>query len=70
MEQVNNPNVTENTLNEQELSEVLQMRRNKLFDLQNEGKDPFKITKWDRTHMAQEIVDRFDELEGQNVTIA
>ena len=57
-------------ISEQELSELLQIRRDKLSALQEAGKDPFHITKWNRTHLAKDIVDRFDELEGQAVSIA
>ncbi len=57
-------------ISEQELSELLQIRRDKLSALQEAGKDPFHITKWSRTHLAEDIVDRFDELEGQAVSIA
>lgn len=55
---------------EQELSELLQIRRDKLSDLQKEGKDPFQHTVWDQTHHAKEIVDHFEELDGQAVSIA
>lgn len=55
---------------EQELSELLQIRRDKLSALQQEGKDPFQITVCNRDHMAAEIVSRFEELEGNTVCIA
>lgn len=55
---------------QQELSELLQIRRNKLSALQEAGKDPFHITKCDRDITAQEIRDRFEELENQDVCIA
>lgn len=55
---------------ENQLSELLQIRRDKLTELQNAGSDPFKITKFDRTHTAQEIIDNFDKLEGTKVRIA
>ena len=57
-------------LNEKELSEVLQVRRDKLAALQQAGKDPFTITKYDVTHHSEEIKANFDALEGRNVTIA
>ncbi len=55
---------------EQDLSELLRIRREKLAALQQEGKDPFQITVCKRTAFAQEIRDRFDELENKDVTIA
>lgn len=55
---------------EQDLNQLLKVRREKLADLQANGKDPFKIVKYDVTHHSQEIKDHFDELESQTVTIA
>ena len=56
--------------NAQPLSELLQIRRDKLSALQAAGQNPYEITRFARDHMAQEIRDHFDELEGQKVTIA
>ncbi len=56
--------------NAQPLSELLQIRRDKLSALQAAGENPYAITRFARDHMAQEIRDHFDELEGQKVTIA
>lgn len=55
---------------QQKLSEVLQIRRDKLEALKNEGKDPFQITSYTRTAYAQPIVDAFDDYEGKEVSIA
>lgn len=55
---------------EQDLNQLLKVRREKLADLQANGKDPFKIVKYDVTHHSQEIKDHFEELENQTVTIA
>lgn len=55
---------------EQDISELLQIRRDKLTALQQEGKDPFYITTCDRDITAQEIRDRFEELDGKDVCIA
>lgn len=55
---------------EQDLSELLQIRRDKLTALQQTGKDPFEITVCERDAYAQDIRDRFEELEGKDVTIA
>ncbi len=54
----------------QQLSELLQIRRDKLTELQNAGADPFAITKYDRTHRSAKIVENFDAFEGQNVKVA
>ena len=55
---------------EQDLNQLLKVRREKLAELQAEGKDPFKIVKYDVTHHSQDIKEQFDELEGKDVTIA
>ena len=55
---------------EQDINQLLKVRREKLQDLQENGKDPFRITKFDVTHHSTEIKDNFDSLEGQTVTIA
>lgn len=54
---------------QQELSEILQIRRDKLKALQDEGRNPFDITKFDVSHHAQEVKDNFDALEGTEVTL-
>ena len=48
----------------------MQVRREKLDKLRAEGKDPFQITKFNRTHTTKQIIDNYDELEGKDVTIA
>ena len=55
---------------EQDINQLLKVRREKLQDLQENGKDPFQITKYDVTHHSQEIKDNYDALEGKTVTIA
>ena len=55
---------------EQDINQLLKVRREKLQELQAAGKDPFRITKYDVTHHSQEIKDQFDQLEGQTVRIA
>ena len=57
-------------LSAEEMNELLKIRRDKLSALQAEGKDPFQITKFEVTHHAAEIVEHFDELENQDVSIA
>ena len=55
---------------EPDLNQLRKVRREKLAELQQNGKDPFAITKYDQTHHSQEIKDNFDELEGTTVSIA
>ena len=55
---------------EQDLNQLLKVRREKLANLQEAGKNPFEITKYDVSIHSQEIKDQFDSLEGQNVSIA
>lgn len=62
-EQNNNQNV-------QDINALLKVRREKLADLQERGKNPFEITKYDVTHHSQEIKDNFEELNGKSVTVA
>lgn len=54
----------------QNLNELLQIRRDKLTELQEAGRDPFAITKYDVTHHSSDIRDNYDELEGKEVAIA
>ena len=54
---------------QQDLREILQIRRDKLKALQDAGMNPFEITRYDVTHHAQEIKDNFDALEGQTVSL-
>ena len=55
---------------EQDLKHLLQVRREKLADLQANGKNPFQITKYDVTNHSMEIKNAFDEFEGKEVTLA
>lgn len=55
---------------EQDINQLLKVRREKLSDLKERGRDPFLITKYDVTHHSKEITDWFDTLEGQMVSIA
>jgi len=59
-----------NNNNVQDLNQLLKVRREKLANLQAEGKDPFQITKYDVTHHSMDIKNNFDELEGKLVSIA
>ena len=59
-----------NETQQQDLGELLRIRREKLKALQNEGRDPFQITKFDVTHHTQDIKDNFDAMEGSEVSVA
>ena len=67
---MNENNQTQQNNNGPSLSEVLQIRRDKLSELQSSGNDPFVITKYDQTHHSAEIKDNFDSLEGKTVSVA
>ena len=54
----------------QNLNELLQIRRDKLKELQEAGRDPFVITKYDVTHHSTDVKDNYDEMEGKEVSIA
>lgn len=55
---------------EQDLNQLLKVRHDKLKDLQEHGKDPFQITKYDVTSHSQEIKDNYSSMEGREVTVA
>ena len=59
-----------NETQQQDLGELLRIRREKLKALQDEGRDPFQITKFDVTHHTQDIKDNFDAMEGTEVSVA
>lgn len=69
-ENINVPEEVMEAAAAKQLSETLQIRRDKLSALQAEGKDPFEITKYDQTHHSAEVKANFDELEGKSVSIA
>lgn len=62
----------ENNKVEQELdlNQLMLVRKEKLDKLKQEGKDPYTITKFNRTHTSKQIIDNYDELEGKDVTVA
>ncbi len=62
--------MAENNQSQQNINELLKVRRDKLAELQAAGKDPFQIMKYDVTHHSRDIKDNFDELEGKSVSIA
>ena len=53
-----------------DLNELLKIKREKLAAFQEAGKDPFKIVKYDVTNHSKEIKDNFDEFEGKEVSVA
>ena len=59
-----------NAMTENELNEVLRIRREKLAGLVEAGRDPFLITKYDQTHYSTDIKENYETLEGQKVSIA
>ncbi len=59
-----------NNLEPQDLNELLKIRRAKLSELQSENKDPFKIVKYDVTNSTVSILDHFEEMDGNEVSIA
>ena len=62
-----NENIQEQEL---DINQLMKIRREKLKELQDNGKDPFEITKYDRTHTSKDVKDNFAELEGKDVKIA
>ena len=60
----------ENQEMQQELNEILKIRRDKLAQLQNDGADPYRKTRYERTAYTKDIVDNFDTMEGKPVSIA
>ena len=69
-EQQNNQAKGQQPAQEQDINQLLKVRREKLAALQEAGKDPFQITKYDVTHHSTDIKEQFDELEGKTVRIA
>ena len=55
---------------QEDLNHVLQARRDKLAELQESGKDPFQITRYDQTHHSAEVKEHYQELEGKEVSVA
>ena len=63
-------NMSELNTQEQELSELLQIRREKLRILQDEGRDPFKVTKFHRSVFTSDIINNYETMENTEVTLA
>ncbi len=62
--------MAEQNNNQQDLNQLLQVRYDKLHELQENGKDPFVITKYDVTNHSTDIIDNFETMEGKSVSIA
>lgn len=67
---INDLNIDNNEMDKAQLNELTQIRIDKLKELQNNNKDPFKVVKADVTHHSVEIKDNFEKLEGETVSIA
>lgn len=63
-------NDVRNNEQQEDLSELIKVRRDKLRDLQDAGKDPFREVRFDKTAMSKEIVDNFEKYEGKTVSLA
>ena len=64
-----NKNQNNNEVEELDINHLMQIRRDKLNELQQEGKDPFEITKFDRTNSAGEIKENYEKFEEKDVTV-
>ncbi|MCM1106933.1 MAG: lysine--tRNA ligase [Blautia sp.] len=60
----------QNNGGQQDINQLLKVRREKLKELQDNGKDPFVITKYDVTHHSVDVKEHFEELEGKEVSVA
>ncbi|MDE6964164.1 MAG: lysine--tRNA ligase [Lachnospiraceae bacterium] len=69
-EQQGNKQQTNNANKEQDIGQLLKIKREKLAALQEAGKDPFKITKYDVTAHSRDIKEDYEQMEGKNVSIA
>ena len=63
-------NQNNNQEQELDINQLMQIRRDKLAELQEQGKDPFEITKFNRTHTAGQIKANYEEFEQKDVTVA
>ena len=68
--EVNTVTRQQNNVQEQDVNQLRKVRREKLAELQTNGKDPFKITKYDVTCHAADIKDHYEEMEGKHVSVA
>ena len=61
---------TRNEAPEQSLSEILQVRRDKLSALQEGGRDPFQVTKYSRSAWSKDLLEHYEDYEGKTVSVA
>ena len=69
-EKVQSPAAQDGEMTQEELREILKIRRDKLANLQQEGRDPFQQVRFDRTHHTRDILERFEQMEGATVRLA
>jgi len=67
---VNNENVNNEEITMEDMNKLVEVRVQKLKELQEKGKNPFDVTKYDRTHTSGDIKSNYEELEGKDVSIA
>ena len=65
-----NVNINNEEITMEDMNKLVEVRLQKLKELQEKGKNPFEITKYDRTHTSKNVKDNYAELEGKNVTVA
>ena len=70
MSENNNNNNSSNEVEEIDINHLMQIRRDKLKELQEKGKDPFEITKFNRTNTAGEVKANYEQFEGKYITVA
>ena len=70
MNENNNNNTGSNEVEEIDINHLMQIRRDKLTELQKKGKNPFEITKFNRTNTAGEVKSNYEEFEGKYITVA
>ena len=70
MNENNNNNTGSNEVEEIDINHLMQIRRDKLTELQEKGKNPFEITKFNRTNTAGEVKSNYEEFEGKYITVA
>ena len=66
----NNNSSNQNEVEEIDINHLMQIRRDKLAELQDKGQDPFEITKFNRTNTAGEVKSNYEEFEGKYITVA
>ena len=67
---MNNENVNNEEITMEDMNKLVEVRVQKLKELQEKGKNPFDVTKYDRTHTSGDIKSNYEELEGKDVSIA